>query len=99
MRSISSPSVKQGAQRVEIDARQDFELVERDVLVQLVDARVDRPHLDHLGADVDDEARIRGAAGGRKLAVGAGMPLAGLEDDAGQPAALAQEWFGAERPV
>ena len=37
-----------------------------DVLVDLVDGRVERPELDHLRADPRDEAAVGGAAGGRQ---------------------------------
>ena len=72
---------------------------ELDVLVQLVDAGVDRAELDHLGADLDDEARIRGAAGGGELGGAAGVLLACLHHGLREPPALAEERLGAERPV
>src|SRR5260221_970029 len=98
MRAISSASVKQRAQRVQVNKRQDFELGERDVLVQLVNAGVDRPELDHFGADVDDEARVRCAAGGGELAVRAGVALAGLEDDICQASGFAEKRLRADHP-
>ena len=55
---------------VQVDARQLLERLELDVLVQLVDAGVDRPELDHLGADLGDEAAVGRAAGGRELGAG-----------------------------
>src|SRR5437868_1500908 len=99
MRRISSASVKQHAQRVQVNERQDFELGKLDVLVQLVNAGVDRPQLDHFRADVDDEARVRGAAGGGELAVRTRLPLAGLEDHVGQASPLAEEGLRADHPV
>src|SRR5205085_7062170 len=87
------------AQAVEVDARQDLELFERDVLVQLVDAGVHRPDLDHLGADVDDEARIRGATGRRELTRAPGMTLRRLEDRVSEAPALAEKRLGTERPL
>ena len=69
------------------------------MLVQLVDAGVDRPELDHLGADVDDEARIGGAAGGGQLGrcgrCGAWPPAS---TSFARRAALAEERLGAEHP-
>src|SRR5258708_9430616 len=47
---------QQGAQGIQVDLGQLLELGERDVLVQLVDAGVDRSELQDLGADLDDEA-------------------------------------------
>src|SRR5436190_3890371 len=99
IRAISSPSVKQRAQRVEIDERKDLELGQRDVLVQLVDGRVDRAKLDHFRADIDDEAGVRRASGGRELAVRARMPLARFEHNIGEAAALAKERLRTEHPV
>src|SRR5687768_11238074 len=91
-------SREQGAQRVQVDARQHLELVERDVLVQLVDAGVDRAELDHLGADLDDEARVRGAAGGGDLSRLPRMLLRGGDDQLLQAATLAEEGLRAKQP-
>ena len=45
------------------------------MLVDLVDAGVGRAELDHLRADVRDEAAVGRAAGGRQLGVDAGFRL------------------------
>ena len=66
------------------------------MLVQLVDAGVHRPELDHFRADFDDEARIRRAPGRGKLGGAAGVALCGLLDGLGEAAVLAEEWLGAE---
>jgi hypothetical protein len=44
-----------------------------DAFVDLVDGGVDRADLDHLRADVGDEAAVRGAAGGRQFGFDAGF--------------------------
>ena len=45
-----------------VDVLQRLEARDRDVLVDLVDAGVDRAELDHLRADLRDEAAVAGAA-------------------------------------
>src|SRR5687768_16151349 len=52
---------------VEVEVRQAFEVRDRYVLVDLVDARVDRPELHALRAERCDETRIRRAAAGALL--------------------------------
>jgi hypothetical protein len=54
-------------QRAPVDVLQRIDLGHVDVLVDLVDAGVDRAELDDLRADLGDEAAVAGAAGGREL--------------------------------
>src|ERR1700704_1467554 len=97
-RPARAASREEGAQNVQVDLGKLLELLELDMLVQLVDAQVDRADLDDLGTDVDDEARVRRAAGGLELAVVAGVLVRRFLNDLGQPSLAAQERLRAERP-
>src|SRR5688572_15773665 len=68
------------------------------MLVQLVDAGVHRTQLDNLRRDLDDEARVRRAAGRRKLSVPARAPLAYLGNRFRELAFCAEEGLGAQHP-
>ena len=59
-------------ERRAVDVLQHVEARDLDVLVDLVDARVDRAELDDLLADPRDEAAVGRAAGGRELGLDAG---------------------------
>ena len=67
--ATSSTSVmrQQALERAAVDVLQRVEAGDLDALVDLVDAGVERPELDHLRADLRDEAAVGRAAGGREL--------------------------------
>src|SRR5450759_1583776 len=83
-----------------IQRRQAFEFIERDMLVDLVDACVDRPEFDDFRAERCDEAAIRGAAAGAHFRVfDAAMLANGRDCRVAQCAGAGQERFAGEPPV
>ena len=56
-------SAQQIFQRTSVNVFQGFDLSHRDVLIDLVNARVRGATFDNLRADLCDEATVRGAAG------------------------------------
>ena len=54
-----------------IDFGQGIQIGYRHAFVDLVDGRIQRPHLQHLRADVGDETSVRGAAAGGEFGVDA----------------------------
>ncbi len=68
------------------------------MFIDLVDARIGRAELDHLRADLRDEAAIRGAAGRRQLGVGASLGLDRGRQRIAEFAARGQEGQAADGP-
>ena len=52
---------------MQIDLRQQHQLIDADAFVDLVDAGIGRPAFNQLRADVGDKATVRGTARGRQF--------------------------------
>src|SRR5512139_2479111 len=86
-------------QRLLVNRSQLLDVFHRDVFVQLVDAHVERAELDHLAADVGDEAAVRGAAGGGQLGGDAGDLADRFGESVAQRAARGEERPAGQAPV
>ena len=80
-------------------SRRALEVGDRDVLVQLVDRRVDRAELDDLAADVGDEAAVGRPALGGQLGTAADDAFDTGRGDVDQASARGQERLAVSGPV
>ena len=67
-----APGTSSALENAAVDRARGAEIGDAHALVQLVDRGVDRSELDHLAADVGDEAAVRRAAGAGQLGRDAG---------------------------
>src|SRR5664280_863727 len=96
--SVGAMSCHQALEGAAIDVLQHVEAGDVDALVDLVDAGIDRPELDHLGADALDVAPVRRPTRGRKLAGDAGVLADRCRHGLAECAGRRQEGLAAERP-
>ncbi len=97
-RRFASASCDEALEHAAVDVLQRLDARDLDRFVDLVDRRVDRAELDHLRADLRDEAAVRGAAGGRQLGRDAGDRADRVGQRVAERAGRRQERLAAERP-
>src|SRR5262249_12497103 len=82
-----------------VDAAQRFHILQRHMLIDLVNGTVERTELGHLRADVPDEPAIGGPTRGRQLGLDAGHGTDGRVQCIHEASALGDEPYAGQRPL